>query len=88
MCECLLTDQAGIHRSVIVVGEGVEDAVAFEAQRLMNDALHHLKHLLITGLVASGSCTGGQMASRAQPRARTAQSTLGMSTSITVLGSN
>lgn len=58
--EWCLTDEAGVQRSVVVVGEGIEDAVAFEAEGLMNDPLDHLKHLLVTRLVPSGSCTGSR----------------------------
>lgn len=50
--ECALTDKTGIHRSVEVIGERVENVVVFELVWLMNNPLHHFKYFLITKLVS------------------------------------
>lgn len=52
VCECVLTDKAGIHRSVKVIRERVEHIAVLELVRLMNNPLHHLKYFLITKLVS------------------------------------
>lgn len=62
VCECLLTDKARIHRSVIVIGECIEDVVVFELKRLMNNPLHHLKYFLITSLISRGTWGGRETA--------------------------
>lgn len=45
-------DKACFHRSVKVIGEGIENIAVFELIRLMNNPLHHLKYFLITKLVS------------------------------------
>lgn len=47
-----LTNQAGLHRSVKVVGEGVEDAAALHLVRLVHFPLDDPHHLVVAQLVA------------------------------------
>lgn len=47
-----LTDEAGVHGSVVVIGEGVENAAAFQLVWLMDDPLHRLQDFLITRFVS------------------------------------
>jgi len=46
-----LTDEAGLHGSVVVVGEGVEDAAPLHLERLVHDALDDLHHLVVAQLI-------------------------------------
>jgi hypothetical protein len=47
-----LTDEAGLHGSVKVVGEGVEDAAPLHLEGLVHDALDDFHHLVVAELVA------------------------------------
>lgn len=47
-----LTNEAGLHRSVEVVGESVEYTAALDFIRLVHDSFDHLHHLVVAQLVA------------------------------------
>lgn len=49
---CPLTDEARLHSSVEVVGEGVEDAAALHFIRLVHDSFDYLHDLVVAQLVA------------------------------------
>lgn len=50
VCVCVLTNKTCIHSSVKVIGECIENIGVFKLIWLMNNALHHLKHFLVTVL--------------------------------------
>lgn len=49
---CPLTNEARLHSSVVVVGEGVEDAAALHFIRLVHYSFDDLHHLIVAQLIA------------------------------------
>lgn len=47
----LLTNETGIHSSVIVMGKGIEDAASLDLKGLVHNSFHHSRHLLVAQLV-------------------------------------